>query len=408
MTRRLFFSTALDPRNSLSGLPLVLLTGVLSVSLSIFLSLFLGCKTAPTTTPMTDVAHSAPAAPVLSPIEVPGSAFSLNGKPVKAIALPISGLARRPIPMNGSVVAYSSLKPGSTRWQVYSFDLTASTEQRRSFDAGNAEPVRWLYGRLLIASSTEREKQSAYILENYVRKFGSAATAITATSTATSAATTAGASATTAASPPDALSDLFFDRERISQKSAASWWVTTDSAQKQALVIGQDETATAFRIVVTQNGGHRVWVPTRPADSSLPPVRSAALTPDGQFIVWTFAKEPFVAITTNQGRQIRLLKIALTTAIEDPVVDPTGRWLIGSVSSQETGRNLIAIDLQSGCNIVLTELPGDERSPAFSADGAWLFFTLRQGELFNVSRIPFESADAGPACEQKSVANSAI
>ncbi|MBK7893184.1 MAG: PD40 domain-containing protein [Bdellovibrionales bacterium] len=337
--------------------------------------------------------------PALTPVELSGAAYSLPGKPVKAISLPMAGLARHPVPMGTGIVAYSSLKPGSSRWQVYSFDFTGNTEQRRSFDAGHSEPIGWLHGRLIIASSSEQEKQPSRILDSYVTKFGTPPTA---------------SMASTAPQPFSFSTDLFFDRERISKDSASSWLITTDLSQKQALVVAREKDSSVFRIVVTQNGNHRVWIPTRPTDSALPPVQSAALTPDGQSIVWTFTKEPFVAITTAQGKNARPLTLKpapagpsvgpLLGAIDDAIIDPTGRWLIGSSSSQDSGRNLIAIEIQSGCDHS-TELPGDEISPAISADGTWLFFTLKQGDLYSISRIPFESPTTGTACEQKTVAN---
>ncbi len=358
----------------------------------------LGCKSVPLSKTSAD-ANTPPSAssPALTPIELPGSAYSLTGKPVKAISLPMAGLARHPVPMGIGVVAYSSLKPGSSRWQVYSFDFNGNTEQRRSFDAGHSEPVGWLHGRLVIASSSEQEKQPSRILESYVTKFG--------------------APPTTSTTPPLLFAtDLFFDRERISKDPASSWSITTDLSQKQALVVAHEEKdSSVFRLLITQNGNHRIWIPTRPAESALPPVQSAALTPDGQSIVWTFAKEPFVAITTAQGKNVRTLGLKpapagpsvgpLLSTIDDAIIDPTGRWLIGSSSSQDSGRNLIAIEIQSGCTTTLTELPGDENSPAISADGAWLFFTLKQGDLYSISRIPFESPTTGTACEQKTVAN---
>ncbi|MBL7689651.1 MAG: PD40 domain-containing protein [Bdellovibrionaceae bacterium] len=362
------------------------------------LTILSSCKSVPVskTGDVTNTHSPQANAPTLAPIELAGSAYSVTGKPVKAIGLPIAGLARRPIPMAAGVVAYSSLKPGSARWQVYSFDFTSNTEQRRSFDAGHAEPVGWLHGRLVIASSSEQEKHPSRILDSYVAKFGTPST--------------------TSTTPPLASStDLFFDRERISKDPASSWLLTADLLQKQALIVTREKDSTTFRVLITQNGNHRVWIPTRPSDNTLPPVQSAAITPDGQSIIWTFTKEPLVAITTAQGKNTRPLTLKpapagpsvgpLLSTIDDTIVDSTGRWLIGSTASQDSGRNLIAIEIQSGCTTTLTELPGDESSPALSADGAWLFFTLKQGDLYSISRIPFESPTTGTACEQKNVAN---
>lgn len=374
-------------------------TAITSIFILILLATLSSCKSIPASK-TSDVAntHSQQANVLsLAPIELAGSAYSVSGKPVKAISLPIAGLARRPIPMETGVVAYSSLKPGSSRWQVYSFDFNNNAEQRRSFDAGQSEAIGWLHRRLLIASSSEQEKQPSRILYTYVTRFGALPTA-------------------DAPKPSTISTDLFFDRERISKDPASTWLFTTDLLQKQALIIARDNENSAFRVVVTQNGNHRVWIPTRPSDSTLPPFQSAALSPDGQSIVWTFTKEPFVTVTTLQGKNSRPLHLKpspsgpsvglMLGAIDDTIIDPTGHWLIGSSSSQDSGRNLIAIELQSGCATTLTELPGDESAPAISPDGAWLYFTLKQGDLYSVSRIPFESQNSYSACEQKTVANS--
>jgi eukaryotic-like serine/threonine-protein kinase len=79
----------------------------------------------------------------------------------------------------------------------------------------------------------------------------------------------------------------------------------------------------------------------------------------------------------------------------DPRVSPDGHKLVVHVF--EEGRDNWVLDLRSGAFTRLTFDPGEDETPAWSADGKWIFWTASRG---NINRAIYRKSADGSGAEQ--------
>lgn len=355
------------------------------------------CQSKPTATPAnTQKPQSAGTPSAIAPanrgtqfVPVDGKAFTMTGKQVQVSRLAISGSIRSPVPFGANHLAYASLKPGSSRWQAYSWDLTRNSEQRLSFDAGDAEPIASLRGKLIIASTTEAVKQSKKILGEYSTRFGEATDI------------------------PSSMAHLYLQREKVSRDPAQTWRIKFDSNQRFGIAIAETPPSRIYyRLSVSTSGDHRTW--SRLSPPAVPDGASSAVidaAPLGNQIVWSTGST--LAISDAAGRNARAIALQSNAPIANLTeisADPKNEWVIGAAtlssgvnsgagSEEGTARfNLVAVHLPSGCVKPLTQLSGDERSPTLSPDSTLLYYSHRDGDLSSVERIPYELPATSASC----------
>jgi hypothetical protein len=93
--------------------------------------------------------------------------------------------------------------------------------------------------------------------------------------------------------------------------------------------------------------------------------------------------------------------------ISDPAWHPSGEWIYFGLLADE-GRDLYRVGARDGEMEVALATEADERSPAFDAAGAYLYFSSDRSGIFNLYRVPVAALDdAGRAGAGASAGTSA-
>lgn len=88
-----------------------------------------------------------------------------------------------------------------------------------------------------------------------------------------------------------------------------------------------------------------------------------------------------VNVATGESRPIQ----APLPGIQDAVVSPDGKMIAFSYGASESiyNNDVWVFDIASGAPAKLTSMPGLQHEPAWSADGAWLYFLSGMGGQFH-------------------------
>lgn len=124
--------------------------------------------------------------------------------------------------------------------------------------------------------------------------------------------------------------------------------------------------------------------------------------PDGQRIAYnelhTAAGTSSIWVADRDGNNAVKLQTGLSGRQEQPDVSPDGRYIVfsGAPKGADT-QDLFVYDLELKKTHQITHTDHYERFPVFSPDGASIWFSLDQGQGFEVASVPLEMALAGEA-----------
>lgn len=360
----------------------------------------------------------APGSRKVSPRELSGKAFAVDGKSVAVLAVAPDD-SRRPVAIEDGRVAFSARRPGTSRWQVYELDRATDRERRVSFDAGDAEPVAAVDGQLIVASSSDDAKDATKILSNYRGRFpvDKPAEGATVAPTGTPAPTSVQINNQVSLQEKRLLKGRNQNSragsfwEVLTPQRAARWVWSSDEKTKAGIALAfstavdRDPVVQRLSLAQGKSGfAMRAWTPVKvdrpkatantdgaptPSATPVPRLYDGHIFPDGSRVVWSDGAQMWT--TLPNGHDATAIGTGLPPA-SDLTVSANGEWIVFSSPTSDRGLNLMAVHRNGRCLRTLTELPGDEMEPAFDNKQNLLYFTVKEGDNWTVAVLPFGQA----------------